>query len=613
MKKAGVLLVLALTLFYISSFVLAADNETDTDSDEYKIELAFECLEDYAEDCSDLTTSETALIILATPDNIFDDCVDDLLDSEKSDNYWSTDNRIRDTALAILALRHAGKDTSDEEEWLLDQTLTPDELDWFIQLDSNEEMTCSISFGSNTPEVTVSENKKVSISGSTSGCLDEARNDYWIEIDEDCYDEEFSIKCDQDFVSGLLYEGGTSTPKTTYVLEGTESSPAYDSNDVSVRSKCFGTGNSCNYEGTLWAALALEQAGLNIDDYIPYIVATSNDNEEYLPEAFVYMLTNYEDYATRLVADQELSGFWIAKDSVYKQYYDTAIALLSLGSSSADAVSDARNRLLFSQGSNGCWRNKVKDTAIVLWALEGRSGRSSEDSTVSTTYCTDAGYFCIASSDCPESEDVGDNFYCPSLSNTCCINENLKTCSEYGGQECSLDTFCVGNERSSSDVETCCTGTCEDRPEETECEAEFYTCSNSCSSTQEEVSYDCEGTQVCCRTKTTATTKKSRWWVWLILILILAVLGALAYIYREKLKEEYKKIKSKLGKKGKDSAGSSQTGPGPRPGMPPRGMPPRPGFPPVVRQQQQYRAMPRYKEDPAMQETFRKLRKIASK
>ena len=605
MKKSATFLTLFLILFSLS-LTLAADNDTlstsDDNSDSEKLQSGFDCLEDKADDCSGLTTQEVALTILATPDNIFDDCVNELETRESSDNWGN----IRDTALAILALNHAGEDTEDYEDWLLEKSQTPADLVWFLQEDSNTETECHIGYSSEDYTITVGDNKK--INSNAGSCLSLAQLNFWLQISSDCYDQDFQIECDQDFIANLLYKNSGS--QTIYVLDQTASAPAYDSIELSVKSKCFGE-NSCEYEATAWATLALLKTGHNIEEYIPYIIASSETNKRYLPEAFIYILTNYEDYASSLVEEQKLGNYWEATSTSYNRYYDTSLALIALGSSSSEQITKAKDWLYFSQGSNGCWQNSPKETAIVLWALAGRSGRSSSSSS-SITYCTQTDYFCIPSTECPSAEDVGDNYFCSSLSDTCCMSENLKTCSEHGGEICSDSEVCTGNERRSSDTNYCCTGSCKERPQENECEAEYYSCADSCSESQESVSeYSCDSGEVCCKTKSKDPDTGSNLWIWILIILILAVLGAIAYIKREDLKLYWFQLKTKFKKDdGKGKGPMSPKGPG----FPPRSsMPPRPGFPPVRRQPQ--RAPPRKRSydrrDKAISDTFKKLQDMS--
>ena len=598
MKKLGAFLIL-LTLL-LSVTLIVADNDTndtedttpvDSQQDPDKIEEGFECLETKVGDCSGLTTQEVVLTILATPDNIFDDCVAELK-SRKSSNNWGN---IRDTALAIIAMKHAGEDTEAPEKWLLEQERTPTDLVWYLQQDSNVAAECHIGYLAEDYIINIGANKKIDRNAGT--CLTRAQSNFWLQVNPDCYEEEFTIECDQAFIANLIYKNKNSP--TIYVLEGTESEPAFGSIKLNVKSKCFGD-NSCDYEATAWATLALLETGHNVEDFIPYVVAMSDTNAQYLPEAFIYMLTNYEDYATQLIADQKLGNYWEATATAYNRYYDTSLALIAIGSSSAEQIVKARDWLLFSQGTNGCWQNSVLETAAVLWALTGRSGRSSGGGGV--TYCSEANYFCIPSADCIDGEDVSNNYFCPSLSDACCTDENLKSCSEYGGEECSIDEICIGNSKKATDTTDCCTGECKLRTQETECEENFYTCMDECSDFQEPMTtYSCDAPQVCCRTKT--TEEGSAWWIWVLIILIVAVLAAIAYIFRHKLKLLLFRIKTKF-KKDKGERGQPPRGPG---------FPPRPGFPPVRRPRPpvaQMRKSPPHR-DTAMSETFSKLKEMS--
>ncbi|MBT6690154.1 hypothetical protein HN903_03695 [archaeon] len=622
MKKSVAFLTLFLILFSFSTVAATegddctSDNDCDTDeiceddecteeaiSDEDKIEEAFECLEERADDCSSLTTQELALTIMATPDNIFDDCVEELEDRESSD-HWGN---IRDTALAIIALNHAGKDTEPSEDWLLDQTQTPTDLIWYIQQDSNLETECHIAYDSQDFTVTIGEDKK--INSNAGSCLSLAQLNFWLQVDTDCYEETFQIECDEDFIASLLYKNSQSS--TIYVLDQTLSSPAFGSIELSVDSQCLGE-SSCEYEATLWGALALLDTDHEVEEFMPYIIASSEANERYLPEAFIYLLTSYEDYANNLVSEQKLGNYWEAKSTPYNKYYDTALALLALTSSSSEQVTEAKDWLLFSQSSNGCWQNSVMETAMVLWALEGKAGRSSSSGGSSVTMCEEADFFCIPESECILGQDVSDNYFCGIGTSICCTDENIKTCSEYSGEVCLENKVCIGNSKRASDTDNCCTGSCEDRAEETECEANFYSCKDTCSDLQEPIStYSCDQGQTCCKTKTT-TDEGSVWWIWLLIVLIIAVLIAIGYVYRDNLKLYWFQLRSKF-KKDKGNKGTSPKGPG---------LPPRPGFPPVRRGPMPHQRRPAPnrptraraydRRDKAMSETFRKLRDMSS-
>jgi len=576
MKKIGVLFFAFLLVFSLFAFAIAensttnsTDNSTttttteDNEEDKDGIEKAFDCLEEKVGSCSGLDIQEIALTILASPDNVVDDCIDELEDKESSNNWGS----VKDTALAILALDHVGKDTTRAEQWLLNQNKTPSDLIWYLEQDSTEKTQCKLSYDGDDYTVNIGEDKK--IDSSAGPCLTRAQSNFWLQIEQNCLNTLFKISCDKDFIATLLYKQQNS--QTIYVLPDTKSEPSFGTIEVQTNAKCFSSSSSCNYEESAWATIALKKTGHDIENFIPYLIASSDANERYLPEAFVYIITGYDDYATTLIQNQELGNYWEADTTPYDKYYDTGLALLAVEGSSEQSEK-SREWLLFSQPKGGCWGNsdvEIRDTAMVLWALEGRGGSSSSSGGV--TYCSDANYFCIPTADCPSSEQLS-NYYCPSLGNTCCLSENLKTCLEYGGDVCASTEFCDGIEKRSSDESNCCLGTCEERVDQNACESVGYICKNECSDSQEEVQYQCDS-GVCCRTKTTPIDEGSSLWLWILLILLL-ILIVIAFIFRERLKVVWFKAKSKFGKD-KDKQPKN------RPGPP--GLPPRPGFPPIRR------------------------------
>jgi len=576
MKKTGAVLITLLLAFSLISLVLSEENDSNNTGGNSndpvptdKIELGFQCLEELAVDCSGLSVQELSYTILASPENIFSTCVNQL-QSRKSENNFGG---VRDTALAVLALQHAGEDTTALEEWLLTKTHTPTNLIWYLQEDSNLETECHIGYNTNDYTITISENKK--INSDAGPCLTRAQSNFWLEVSPECYGDEISVTCDQQFITSLLYRNMNSP--TIYVLEGTQNAAAFGQTETTVTSKCFGD-SSCNYEATAWATMALLKSGHDIEEYIPYLIALSDSNEGYLPNAFIYMITNYGEYASRLVEERKLGNYWEADNSAYNKYYDTALAILSIGNSNSPQIQESKNWLFFSQGSNGCWQNSVRDTAFILWSLIGRPS-TVEGGTVTT--CSEGGFFCIPTSECPSAEQRG-NYQCSSLSTTCCAAENLKSCSEYGGSICSSGESCQGIERRAIDNDNCCTGTCEEIPTETQCESNYYSCQDSCSDSQENIDYTCNQGQICCRTKPQTESGLSGW-IWVISILILIVLGVILWIKRENVKLLWFKMKSKF-KKDKSRGGQTTQGGGPRPPFPPRrGPPPRPPMPPQRR------------------------------
>jgi len=610
-----VCLAITLTALLLLAPLILAQNATNNTintvtagtDDKEKIEAGFSCLEEKGGDCSSLTLQETALTILASPENILDSCVTNLLSRASSEHFGS----VRDTALAILALDHAGIDTTTYENWLLTQERNPTDLQWYLQQDSNGATECSISYGSETNALTYSESKKVS--GNAGSCLTRANSNYWLEVDPDCYETTFTMQCDKEFIASFLYKNKDSG--TIYVIEETHEAPAYGNVELTLKSKCFGDSGSCNYEATAWATLALQTTGHETDLYIPYLMALADTNKRYLPDAFIYLVTDYEDYANALLESQSVGNYWQAEQSPYGRYYDTALALLSLGrTTSSERITNARNQLLFSQGSNGCWANSARDTAIVLWALEGRAGKSTGNGG-SVTLCSSANFYCIADSQCPETEKK-ENYYCSGLSTVCCENEHLQACSEMQGTTCPSGQVCSGNVKKASDAPACCLGTCGDPNTKTECELAGSACRSACSSQQEQVSLICNQGQICCKTKIADEGGSS--WTLIVLLLVLIALTVFAIIYRKKLGLWLFALKARF-RKGKPGPNGS-VGQGPmRPGGPrgPPGrpmMPPRPGpMPSAGRQLPAPMQRPSIQQphDKEFSETFGKLRSFS--
>ena len=632
MKKFEVFTWILLILI-LTSFVIATNhtgNQTNSNSTNNAlsdIEKAFVCLEDKAKNCTSLTTQEIALTIIATPENIFDECVLEL-NKRKSGNNWGN---IRDTALAILALRHAGINTTDSENWLLTKTRTPPDLIWYLEEDSDGETICNIGYDSNNYEITIGEDKK--IIQDAGECLSRAQENFWFRINSACYEKEFSISCDKNFITALLYKNSASP--TVYVLEGTINKPSFDTAEIMVSSKCFGEG-SCEYEASAWATYALLRTGHDISEFIPYVIAMADTNKKYLPNSFIYSITQFEDYATQLFIEQELGNYWEAQNTAHNRYYDTALALSAIGGSSSEQVKKAKDWLFFTQGENGCWQKSVRDTAMILWSLEDRPGRRLDPDCNpavedcggnSITTCADGNFFCIPTNEC-DPLDVRKNYYCSSTLSPricCAVESELKTCSEYGGKICSGGEVCVGNERTSSNTNSCCTGVCETRDNRsgtggnTECEEKGGQCYDSCLSSENKTNFDCGSGKVCCLSEDDGSGRDGdgetnlTWLLWALGIgIVLALIGIL-YVYRNKLKLMLFGAKSKF-RSDNERSGFRGSPRGPPPRAPPI-MSPRPGFPPIrrpspgvpVRQAPPLSAT----RDKQMSETFRKLNQMS--
>lgn len=576
MKKEGAILIAFLLILSSGLIVIAQEDE--------KIDKAYGCLEDKVEDrCDDLSVEEQAFIGLA-----IGECSSELKDNSRYDECWPESGcRLRDTALAVLAFDRVGRSTSEAEDWLLDQTKDAP-LTWYLEIDSDKETDCEI----NGKTITIGEDKK--ISGSAPSGLKKAYDDYWFEIIN--INKNFTISCNEDFKTTLLYEKDS----TIYVSSKTNSASANGETEERVNAFCFEQGNSCNYEGSLWATLALAKTGNDVSSFLPYLIAMADEseNKEFFPSTFLYIITDYDEYFIQII-DKQKSDYWKEGNN---RYYDTALALLALYGLDAEQANNAKDYLLEHQDPSGCWNNDNKrDTAFILYAAYPRSvsaiGGDMDD-------CEDYNYYCASPLDCAQNE-VLDNYVCYGGKVCCETRPAEKTCDEKGGIECGEDQECTGAIVASSDITECCKGSCITKVEEPECEKENFICRYSCFDDEEQKLFDCDGEKICCAPE--SVREGGYGWIWILVILIILIVVAI--IFRNRLRIWLSRIKGKFGK------GPAQR----RPGFPPapagRGMPgarPRMMMPrqPMVRRQGPVRRI-LSKTDRELEDTFKKLREMS--
>jgi len=573
-KRVVVILLVVVLLF---SIILVIAQEEDNGGD--KVQNAYDCLAGkLGDNCGGTTNTEQAawsLFAMAWNSSFNQDCQDSLIEKQKENCWGKTDTsncNIRATSIAILALNHIGVDTGESVNWLISKRKLSRDLEWYLEIDANNETRCEItSGGRSATTITILENKK--ITGPTPSGLAKAYNDYWFRITN--IERNFTISCDQNFITTLFYKrpGGN----VFYIPGETHAAPAGDLTEEKVTSYCFSLSSRCDYEGSLWAALALQNSREDASPYLPYLTTLSEEssNRRYFPSTFLYLLTASDDYYSTLVEKQKQSKYW--KEGSDK-FYDTALALLSLQGTDAPETDNAREHLLDVQDSNGCWG---ANTAFLLYAGWPRAPltRTSTSDEPSTTpsYCTDNNYYCVASTDCELPDQL--DYYCPAFNQICCINEpQEQTCTEKGGSVCPSDQVCSGSQVPAADTTYCCIGLCEEppEPEENLCDTSGYFCREECGEGQmekESFSSYCYP-KVCCATVEPPTPDPAGNWIWIIILIILILLVVLGIVFRDKLRMALfkKKTRARPGKGGRP--GVAPPGFGIPPGKPPGRMPP---------------------------------------
>jgi len=588
-KKSVEFSILALVLIMIFIFPVIAEEEIS------EIEKSYTCLkEQLGDNCGDSKNTEQNvfnLLAMAYDSGVQSDCKSSLLNKQNSNCWGDADSsvcKIKPTALSVLALNHIGQDVDNSVKYLLDKRKSNTGLTWFLEIDANNKTQCTI----NGKTFSIEENKK--IIGTEPQGLKKAYNNYWFEIQD--ISKNYTISCDQDFISALLYQKPGSS--VYYVSSKTNSAAAHDSVTERVESYCFSIGSECDYEGSLWTTLALANVGEPVSVYLPYLTAMADEsiNKKYFPSTFLYILTGADDYYSEIITLQKQGKYW---DEGNNKLYDTSLALLGVQNSYTDEVDNTKAYLLSLRESSGCWNS---NTALLLYSGWPKSPYYVEDSSISD--CTSYNYFCVPYGECSDNDKL-DNFYCSALSETCCQVQPIElSCDEKQGIVCNIDEECTGSEVIAGDTNYCCLDSCIVIEEENQCEELSYICKSECNGEEQEmISYsdDCEFGDVCCG----AEEKKQTNWLLIIFLIILIILVILAIIFRNQLKVWLFRIKNKV----RHGKGPSQTG---RPSMPPSfpGMASRPG--PARRPiNRRVPVRARGSKDKEFDDTMRKLREMS--
>lgn len=602
-KREALFLVIASTLFIVllSNFILAATNSTNTTTPTNSFDKSYSCLNNLVNSkiSSGLTSEELSfsLLALSYDSNMQSKLKSKLTEQSKDGKCWPKAGcTLKDTSLALLAYNYIGADTSEIESWLLNQTQSPTDLVWYLQIDSDsrEKAECTIKYDSTEKKVILNEDK--TITGTLGGCLTSAYGGIWLEVSTNCYGKEFEISCNKDFITNTIYKKKNS--QTIFVSGLTNSAAIGGKTTEKVESSCFKQAGACNYEGSLWASMALQKTGNEIRKFLPYLLTLSSDNKRFIPSAFLYVLTTgFDEYFTELINEQNKEGYWQFSDTS-RRYYDTALSILMLGNS-IEATQKAKDYLLQTKvQGEGCYNNNVRDTAFIVYASSPKPA-----STVSTIKsCGSSNYFCITRSQCDEvNGSLLEDYSCLGV-NICCDKKYTdKSCSERSGKICLSTQECSGDW--ASGLTGCClNGDCIEKQEVNECEQQGsdYKCMISCDDTQQSENYNCPEQGICCSPKIIETP--SYWWIWLLVILIILLI--LAFLFRNQLKLWWFKYQSKFSK----SPVQQQT----RPSFPPSSMPPQAGMPRRIIPPTNLRPVQRpFPKDRELDETLRKLKDLS--
>jgi hypothetical protein len=615
MQKRGVILIL---LVLMSAFALAQSSSSNSNNNPGSsgniIDKAYQCLQTQInnKEQNTLSLQEAVFGVLALGGN--SKLISVIENKAVGGNHWAetSSSQIKDTSQVLLAYKRASKNTDSIKLWIESNKRTATDLTWYLEIDIENHVSsqCTITRGSE--QRTININQDMTISGNTGSCLTLSQGGFWLKVSNSCIDQKFTISCDQDFTTSTLYQ---RTGSTTYFVSPTAHSALLaGQTEESFNSNCFSTSSSgCDYEGTLWATLALDNLNKDISDYLPYLLALSESNQRYLPSAFLYILTNSQDQYSQLAQAQQQNKYWQAPSTPNNKYYDSSLALLSLQGSSSTEFSNSRTYFESIVTPEGCWNNNnIRDTGFLLYAGWPRFVPSSggTPTTSSSNDCISKGYTCSSVFVCSEiGGSVYEQYDC--TSGVCCSKSlKEKSCSSQSGIVCSSSQVCSGTPVQSSDG-SCCLGTCESSDQASACKIAGGKCYASCTNDEKQTSDSCpDSSSVCCILEDSPSEEGTNWILWIIILFILIAIVVLAIVFRNKIKLSYFK---------KTQGPASNTY---KTGIPPGGRPP---FPPA-RGAIPFRPQPRFvpstgptpmkrigksSEDKEMEETMRKLKDMS--
>ncbi len=580
-RLASVVVMGLFSLFISLTFALAADTSS------VQIDKAYTCLKSEIGNKSSLLLEQATFATLALGSVKL---ADDKITSTKSatESCWPSDGcKLKDTALVALALDREGKDTTAIEQWMMNKNATPTELNWYLEIDikDHSSATCIVSYDSSNSQFFVNDDMTLS-RGSVADCLSISNNKFWLKIGQNCLAKNYQVSCNKDFVSALLYDktGGD----TIYVSSESHTAAANATTNEVVTARCLKTQTSCDYEGTLWAAFALNKLDSknDVSAYVPYLNALAEDNTKFFPSALLLPLgktSTTSNFLSDIVQRQKSNGIWDVTGSPYKKYFDTSLALLALSSTSAESLR-AKTALLTMQKDTGCWseRDAIIDTAFLLysgWQRTPTKSTSGGGGTDIKSACTSVtSYSCELRNDCLSANaTVLDSYTCSGGSVCCSQKIPQRTCSQLQGSICTSAQQCSSSNMQQASDGACCLDQCVAKavPGEDTCTPQNGSCKLTCDTTaneQETTTLTCsDSANKCCQVQVTENTKPATSYTWLIiLLLVLIAIVVAAIIYREKLTVYYYKYFHK----GKGSP-SRPTGPeGPSQGLLQRPSPP---------------------------------------
>jgi hypothetical protein len=438
MKKKAIGLFVLISVVIFAGLVISGSQEVYSN----EIKNAFACLDKGIDDSTSLTLEQAVFASLADVNN----AKLERAFADKKDNgeeCWGDSGcSVKGTAQVALAKKDNGEGIDSIVNWLKGKSGAIQGLTWYLQIsiDNNLQAECSIEYGKS--EVDIDVNSDLTLTGNPGSCLSFSNSNYWLKINNGCVDEKFKVTCNESFKTNLLYEN--SDGGTVYVSASTNERGARAESAEKINAKCFRVENLCDYEASLWATMVLSVNGDDTSNYAPYLKALSDSNRKYFPSAFLYHIlgetSGSSELYNEIITSRPLNDIWKITGSPRSKFYDTALAILALGSGKGGADSphlgDAIEELFDEQGGNSCF-GSLADTGLLLYATEWQRAESgaicTDNSNCSNGSCVDG--VCVGDGGCVKegfSTSVDVPNCCAGLSLNLRKKNSDGTCSDAG-------------------------------------------------------------------------------------------------------------------------------------------------------------------------------------
>ncbi|MBS3078779.1 hypothetical protein J4218_01530 [Candidatus Pacearchaeota archaeon] len=605
-QKRVVLFLMFLVVGILFSSLISAAEITQSS----EVDRAYSCLiSTIGSNCSTRNVQLNAFNLLAISydESLQEKCKASLISKKNTNNCWpSTEGgscEVKPTALSIIALLKIDVDVEKEINWTLSKQKLENSLTWFLEIDTANYSKCDI----NGQPIILGEDKKI-ISGSPDG-LERTYNNYWFKIKK--IEKNYTISCDKAFTTTLMYQKPSNS--AYYVSSNPHSASAGDDTVEKVESYCFGTGSVCEYESSIWATLALLKYGKDISPYMPYLSAMSDDpkNQDYLPSAFLLMITGMSEYEEELKSLQKEGRYWGEGALSLEQTPLAVAALISGNAGGSLEVSEAQKYIIGKQDkATGCWQeDKTSYILYLMWPKSPTTVTPPGTNITTPMTCEERSYSCVPSTRC-ELANQASGYECSGFAEICCKSPMAEaSCKEQGGEACDSTEECSGEVVTTDDEPNCCLQSCILREEPLpQCPTTGdFLCKSKCSTEETPSSiYACSGNMQCCSKIITTTGKNNLWLI--ILLIILIILVILAIILRNQLQIWWFRIKNGFSSK-KGPPPTTRFSPSPpfRP-VPPRQLVQRPQNP------RMYGRMPISRpseKDKEFEETMKRLKDIS--